>query len=163
MPLSEFKEIFKREYEQYCILLEKAQIKQQAIMENDIEKLAEIVSDEQEIIGLIEELEAKRHSFLKDFAVEEEPTGGNLSFAELMDLIPEERKEMQELKSDFLNVLNDIQEINEENKLLIEDSLKITEYSLQAIKQAMGRENVYSKKDNSRSIEQTNHIINKKI
>lgn len=164
MTLSEFKEIFKKEYEQYCVLLDKAQIKQQAIMENDIDKLAEIVSDEQGIIKLIEELESKRHSFLDEFALEEKTVGTGFSFAELMDYMPEEREKMQELKADLLTVLDKLQHINEENKLLIEDSLKITEYSLQVIRQAVGRESVYnSKKDNSNSLKQTNHLINKKI
>ncbi|MTI59257.1 MAG: flagellar protein FlgN [Firmicutes bacterium] len=163
LPLSKFKEIFKKEYEQYCILLDKAQSKQQAIMENDIDKLAEIVSDEQEIIELIEELESKRHSFLNDFAAEEKTAGMGFSFVELMAFMPEEKEEMQELKDDFLAVLDQLQQINEENKQLIEDSLKITEYSLQVIRQAVGRENVYSKNDNSDSFKQTNHIVNKKI
>ncbi|WP_230868594.1 flagellar protein FlgN [Iocasia frigidifontis] len=163
MPLSEFKEIFKKEYEQYCILLDKAQSKQQAIMENDIDELAEIVSYEQEIIELIEELESKRHSFLNDFAAEKKAADTEFSFAELMAFMPEEREGMQELKADFLTVLDQLQQINEENKQLIEDSLKISEYSLELIRQAVGKENVYSKKDKSDSLRQTNHIINKKI
>lgn len=161
MPLNEFKPLFKKEYEQYCLLFEKAQAKQEAIIGNNIDMLAEIIAQEQGIIEKIDELEEKRHIFLHEHVSDKETDKDEISFDKLLEYMPEERKEMIELKQDFLGVLEKIQNINEENKKLIEDSLKITDNSLQVIRQALSKGNVYTKKDNSN--DQTKHIIDEKI
>lgn len=156
----DFKELFKGEYEEYSLLYEKAEAKKKAIMENNIEELAKILTEEQDIIDKIEELEEKRHSILSEAEVEESKKV--ISFNRLMELMPEERAELEKLKEDFLELLDSLQKINEENKELIEDSLKITESSLEIIRQATGRGNLYTNNGDDTD-DQGEHIIDKRV
>ena len=59
-------------------------------------------------------------------------------------------------------MLDKLQEINNENRDLIEDSLKITEASLEFIREATGRTNLYSNRNDETGV-QTDHIIDKRV
>lgn len=161
MLIKKFKIFFRKEYEQYCLLFEKAEAKQKAILENDIDKLAELVGEEQTLLNEIDELEEERHKLLSELVPERESSEDIISFNELLDFMPEERKEMKELKADFLLILEKIQKVNEENRVLIEDSLKLTDYSLQVIRQTVDKGSMYNKTDDSD--DQGEHIIDEKI
>lgn len=163
MSSKEFQKLFVEEYEEYTRLYEIVKNKQEAIINNDIQELAEILKEEQAIIEKIEELEAARQEILNKLAQKEgRESNKPLSFSELMELVPGERDELVQLKDNFLQLLDKLQEINQENRELIEHSLKITETSLEFIREATGRVNLYSSRNDESSV-QTEHIVDKRI
>ncbi|MDI3547015.1 MAG: hypothetical protein PWR10_667 [Halanaerobiales bacterium] len=141
MAINNFIALLKKEYEQYCLLQEKASLKQQAIINNDVEQLVDTLAAEQEILNLIEDLEAERQQYLKKIAEESKLEKEEASFKELLALFPEEKEELRELRKDILYVLKTLQQINEENRQLIQDCLQINNYSLNLIRQAAGKGN----------------------
>lgn len=163
MAYKDFKEVFIKEYEEYTLLYDTVKAKQKAIIDNDIQLLADILRQEQAIIEKIEELEAARQEILNKLAQKEgRESNKPLSFSELMELVPGERDELVQLKDNFLQLLDKLQEINQENRELIEHSLKITETSLEFIREATGRVNLYSSRNDESSV-QTEHIVDKRI
>ncbi|HOA41198.1 MAG TPA: flagellar protein FlgN [Halanaerobiales bacterium] len=163
MTYKDFKEIFVKEYEEYTLLYEIVKRKQEAIINNDIEQLADILREEQSVIENIEELEEARQAVLNKLAEEKkEERDKPLSFAGLMELVPAEKEELEQLRDQFLQLLDKLQEINNENRDLIEDSLKITEASLEFIREATGRTNLYSNRNDETGV-QTDHIIDKRV
>lgn len=61
-----------------------------------------------------------------------------------------------------MQLLDKLQELNQENRELIEHSLKITESSLEFIREATGRTNLYNYKNDETNV-QTDHIIDKRV
>ena len=99
MAYKDFKEVFVKEYEEYTLLYETVKAKQEAIINNDIEQLADILREEQSIIENIEELEEARQAVLNKLAEErKEERDKPLSFAGLMELVPAEKEELVQLK-----------------------------------------------------------------
>lgn len=163
MSYNEFRKLFQKEYEEYSLLYEIVKNKQKAIIRNDIQQLTEILSEEQAIIGKIEEMEGTRQEILNKLAKEKKRESRKpISFTELMELMPTERIELEHLKDKFLQLLDKLQEINKENRELIEHSLKITESSLEFIREATGRSNLYNNRKDDKTV-QTDHIIDKRI
>lgn len=159
--MTDFIALLTKEYEQYCRLKEKAELKQKAIIENDIEKLATIVAEEQELINLIDNLEVERQDYLVRIAEENKLKGKHISFNILVDLLPaEKKKELQVLRQDFLEVLTELQQINETNRLLIQDSLQINKFSLELIRQVVGKDTTYSKPGKNKI--KSEHLIDRK-
>ncbi|MFY9496925.1 MAG: flagellar protein FlgN [Halanaerobiales bacterium] len=159
----EFQKLFVEEYEEYTRLYEIVKNKQEAIINNDIQELAEILKEEQAIIEKIEEMEEAREKILNQLALEKDiDSKETITFTELMELMPAERVELEQIKEKFLQLLDKLQELNQENRELIEHSLKITESSLEFIREATGRTNLYNYKNDETNV-QTDHIIDKRV
>ncbi|ACL70464.1 hypothetical protein Hore_17150 [Halothermothrix orenii H 168] len=161
MLYENFLNLFKKEYELYCQLQDMAERKQEAIVDNNVEKLTEIMHNEQELIDKISDMEEKRRELLAEIAHKQGFEGDKISFQQLFTLFPEEDKaELKELKEDFLEVLSDLQTTNESNRQLIEDSLKINNFTLQLIRQAAGKNVTYKKP--GKKDEGSDHIIDRR-
>lgn len=158
-----FVELLKKEYKQYHLLKEKAEEKREIIMENDIEKLASILMEEEKIINSINELEEDRHKYLESVAEKNNiSTEKELSFEKFIKLLsPGEKEELKKLRNQFLDLLSDLEEINEGNRKLILDSLQINNRSLQIIRQATNKSKIYTKEGNEKP--DSDFIIDRKV
>ncbi len=146
MSAEDFLILFKKEYKAYQKLKEKAELKKKAIIDNNIDELALVLNEEQELITEIENLENMRQDLLVDLADNNSIEDKTLSFKNLVALLPEEeKKELRELRNGFLQLLEDLQQINETNRELIQDSLQVNNFSLELLKKASGKDNTYTR------------------
>jgi len=160
LPVIDFIPLFKKEYDLYIQLKETAGLKQEAIIENNIEELTSIMEQETGIISTIERFEQERQNLLLKLAEDNNLEEKDLSFEYLIKLIPEiKRDELKEIREEFLNLFNELEKINDCNRELIRDSLVVNDFSLQLILQAAGRDVVYNKPGKKKGF---NHIIERK-
>lgn len=158
-------QILNNEKELYIELTEIAQEKQDVIITNDVEKLAECLKKEDHLIQEIEEAEKERRKVVIALCTDLDISDKELSFTKLREFINEDsRKYLDNLKQNLLEVLNRLHQINETNKLLIEQSLSINEYTLGLLTQARSAQPTYTKEgsDNISSAKNI-RLIDKKV
>lgn len=134
MNIEKLIQVLKNEYEIYQQLYRLGEEKQQIIIDNEVDDLLSIIEDEQAEIEKINELEAKRVEVLTEIAEENSLAQEELSFTKLIELLSEpDKSELKNIRQKLLELLEDIQAINETNANLIEESLKLNNYTLQLL------------------------------
>ena len=164
MLKKKFIKLFKKEYQEYKNLQKAANHKQEAIVENDIDELSSILSDEQNLLSDIKQLEKDRIDLLQKIAKENniETNDKQISFNELVELFSdEEKKELRSIKDKLISILSELEEINEANRKLIEDSLIINAQNFEMIRNAVKKDNTYSKP--GKNNEDGDHYIDRKV
>ncbi len=160
MSVKGFIALFQKEFQQYSLLEEKARLKYQAIIDNDITKLLTIVTEEQAVLRLIEDLEEERACYLKNLAQEKGLGEQIISFTELLTFLPEEKSELNKLRQEFVDLLSSLQQLNEQNRQMIEASLQINDLSQEMIKELVEQGEISSAQKNKDK--QSEHIVDKK-
>lgn len=140
--MEEFLEVLENENEEYILLHEIAKEKTPVIISGDIEKLNEITEKEQEIVDKVGNHEKKRMRVLKDIGEVLGKDVESLSLSELIRLFdrqPEEQKKLMQIHDRLKHTLNNMNMVNEQNKILIEQSLELVNFDihlLNSLKQA---------------------------
>ncbi|WP_018749986.1 flagellar export chaperone FlgN [Paenibacillus sanguinis] len=115
-------------------MIDVASQKKQAIIENDVEQLVQIMNQESRILKRIEQAEAQRielcRQFLKAKGIKSEL---NLTITELIRLVfdPEEKSQIQQVQNQLSASLAEIKELNQLNQQLIQQSLHFLEFSME--------------------------------
>lgn len=114
-------------------LLESGEQKKQAIVDNDVKLLNQLVTNEGKWIKQVAECERERISVIKQFLVAKgyKPSS-RITVAELAKLIfnAEEKKEMLMVQQQLLKVLHEVKQINDSNQQLLKQSLQFIEFSI---------------------------------
>lgn len=119
--------------EAHVAMLESAQKKRSAIMNNQVEEMIGILNQESRIVKQIEQLEDARiaacYAFLQERGVKSQL---NLTITELSRLVfdQEEKKALLDMQKKLSDTLHQLKEINDLNQKLIEQSLTFLDYSL---------------------------------
>ncbi|MDR3271126.1 MAG: flagellar protein FlgN [Peptococcaceae bacterium] len=124
--IPELNEILCRQVERYCELKILAENKQRALINNDIATLAECVAQEEQFILEAGALERERISCVKRYIDSHSENPEGLTLAELTQQYPELVELHQELKS----VLEELQIMHESNKMLLNQALKLMNYTM---------------------------------
>ena len=132
----------------YSELTQLAHDKQQVIINNDVEKLADYLRNEQELIEKIEKKEKERRRVVISLCSDIDMPEQDLSFSKLRDYINDDsKKELEELKSGLLEVLEELQRVNDANKKLIEEALNLNDFNVKILTEATSPSaSTYSKK-----------------
>ncbi|MFW6028861.1 MAG: flagellar protein FlgN [Halanaerobiales bacterium] len=156
-------EILKKEYELYTKLKETANKKNTAIIDNEIDDLAKAVERENEIIDNLEELEEIREDILS-ILEDKYDLAQNFQFSNLINNFPEElQEEYLELRNSLLEVIDEIHEKNQENALLLDEAIKLNNFSLKMLTKAVSPENsTYNKDKLKNKVKQGYNIIDRK-
>ena len=121
----------------YIELADLAQKKQKVIIANDVQQLAEYIKEEQELIERIEAVEAERRTAVIGLCSGMNISEKELSFSKLREHLNEDsQRKLDALKTELLEVLNQLQGINEVNRMLIEEALRINDFSVRVLTQA---------------------------
>lgn len=107
--------------------------KKTAIINNDVEKLIEVMNQESKVMKQIEKAEGERISACQAFLQEKGIKSQlNLTITELIRLVfdPEEKKHLQQAQSRLSATLDQLKELNDLNQKLLEQSLNFIDYSL---------------------------------
>lgn len=110
--------------------------KTKAIVDNHLDKVHQVTSLENELVGKISRLERQRITIISDIALvlnkkEEELTV--LRLTELLKNSQEESHKLLELRSAIVEVINQLKDINQQNKMLMDHALHYVEFTINAI------------------------------
>lgn len=148
--IDELIEVLGEEYETYNGLIPISREKTQIIVKNDTTTLQEITAKEQEAIDRITSLENKRARIMEDIKTVLGKQNDNLNLSTLINLLDKQHKEkraLSELHDKLKETVNILVDINNRNKVLIQQSLDMIEFNinyLQSTRMSPGN-NTYTK------------------
>lgn len=120
-------------YEGLCTL---ATYKTEGIANKTLDLITQVVEKEEEFIGRLNILEKKREAILKDIALVTGMDYASITVTKLIEKMGTDLEVSQQLtkvKSDILETIKKLEEQNELNKTLIEQSLEFVDFSINAL------------------------------
>ncbi|MDR3289026.1 MAG: flagellar protein FlgN [Peptococcaceae bacterium] len=130
--IAELNTILSQQVRLYCELKSLSEKKKAALVKNDIQELAEIVILEEQLILSAGVLERERLVWAERFLLTAGQEESDLTLAELAEAYPELGDVHEELKS----VVGELQLMHESNKLLLNQAIKIMNYTVNLFNQA---------------------------
>lgn len=134
--IEELVDVLEKEADFYQQLIPMSREKTQIIVRNDVIALQEITEKEQLIIEQVNALERKRVEIMDNIKIVINRKSTSLNLKTLIGLLDNQPKEQNELSvlHDKLNVsINQLIEINNRNKDLIQESLEMIEFNMNVI------------------------------
>lgn len=156
--------ILKEEYNCYCQLNQMALDKKETLINNEVSRLTEILQEDEEVVATLEELEKERAVISGQLAKIYELGTDTAHFSQLTDNIPEPwQTELVTIGEKLISVLGKLQEQNQQNRVLLEQSLKINTFSLNKLIKALEPDKlVYSREGNSAQGSGAAHLVDRK-
>ena len=131
--MEDFIDVLERENEEYQRLTELSNEKKQIIIDGDIPALEEITSREQEIAGVLKNLENKREEVVKDMSIVLSKEPEELTVTNMIAFLnkqPEEQRKLEDLKERLRCTLNEMADINGQNEVLLKQAMEMAEFDL---------------------------------
>lgn len=135
-------DVLYQENSEYEALLELSMKKTGVIIQGDLEKLAKITDEEQDVISRLNRLENKRQEVTTDVANVLNKDVNTLKLVDLIQMLaprPAEQKKLADCHDKLTDTLMQMVRVNEQNRELIQNSLEMIEFDinmLQALKTA---------------------------
>lgn len=126
-------EVLLEEKELYQALLMLAKIKQEQIIAGDVAELLKTIDVEKETLQSIELEEERRFGLLEELEVD------NTSFGQICEMAdPKTTDKLRELRQELLVVLEELSEINDANKRLLQDVLALNDQIFKSMTNDLG-------------------------
>lgn len=128
--------ILEQEYQVYKQLIPISEEKTQVIVKNDLTSLQEITSKEQLVVDKITALEHKRETVMTNIKTVINRKSGEFTLSTLIGLMekqPKEQKALSMLHDNLKGVIQRLVDVNNRNKLLIQQSLEMIEFNMNFI------------------------------
>lgn len=126
-------DVLDKENTEYESLMELANNKTSAIVNGDVDKLQEILLQEQHCIDVINGLDAKREENVKDICnVLNIPTDG-IKIADIVNLLskqPKGKAALSEVHFKLKRTIDNLMKVNDNNKVLLQESMDMIEFEL---------------------------------
>ena len=126
-------EVLEKESGEYESLLELSMRKTPVIVAGSLEELAKITDEEQNVVDRINHLDAKRQEVFADVANVINKDVKVLKISDLIEMLaerPEEQKKLAKVHDKLRTVLNEVGRVNEQNRVLIQNSLEMVEFDM---------------------------------
>jgi flagellar biosynthesis/type III secretory pathway chaperone len=117
-------------YEKLLVLSEE---KTPVIIKGNIEKLQAIIDKEQPIIETVQRLEKKRAEVINDIAIVLNKDVESINIKAIIETLkkqPEEQSQLAEVHDKLSDTLKKMSAINENNKMLLEQSLEMIDFEI---------------------------------
>lgn len=128
--------VLQDEAEAYEKLLELSMKKTPIIVNGDLEGLQKITDEEQDVVADINHLEVKREDVTKDIANVLNRDVAKLKLTDIIQMLaqrPAEQKQLAAAHDRLKDVVRRMEQVNEQNKGLIQQSLEMVEFDLNLI------------------------------
>lgn len=126
-------EVLEKESGEYESLLELSMRKTPVIVAGSLEELAKITDEEQNVVDRINHLDVKRQEVFADVANVINKDVKVLKISDLIEMLaerPEEQKKLAKVHDKLRTVLNEVGRVNEQNRVLIQNSLEMVEFDM---------------------------------
>lgn len=129
-----------KENDEYKKLLELAKNKTTAIVKGDVESLQEILGKEQKLIDSINKLDEEREANVKDICNVLNLPYGQIKVDQIVQMLEKKRTEhdaLQEAHLGLKRTLDQMMKVNENNKMLLKESMDMIDFELNLAKSAV--------------------------
>lgn len=126
-----------REDRLYADLIPIQEEKIRAIVANDLDALRRLSNDEQRLVDEVGNLEKKRVRVINDVATVLGKVSGTMNLEQIIQTLkrqPKEQKQLQELHDRLRRTVARLQELNIQNKKLLNEALEMVEYNMNVIR-----------------------------
>lgn len=140
--IDDFISVLETQAGNYANLLGLSREKKDAVLRNDIEYLQKITELENTVITRNQRLDKKRGAVLDDIALVLNKKPADLTFAALLKMhegMPEYDR-LAKVQAEIKSSLDALKIINEQNNVLIKNSLEYIEFSMNVIRGSMTQE-----------------------
>lgn len=135
--MEELLEVLGEEEKEYQTLIALADVKSQAIIKADIEKLGEVTTQEQDAASALLNLSNKRGRVLDDMATVLGKDPAKMTINKMIGYLenqPEEQKKLSERRDRLLEAGTQMQRLNRQNETLLKQALEMVEFDLTLLK-----------------------------
>lgn len=135
--MEELLEVLGEEEKEYQTLIALADVKSQAIIKADIEKLGEVTTQEQDAASKLLNLSNKRARVLDDMATVLGKDPAKMTINKMIGYLenqPEEQKKLSERRDRLLEAGTQMQRLNRQNETLLKQALEMVEFDLTLLK-----------------------------
>lgn len=135
--MEELLEVLGEEEKEYQTLIALADVKSQAIIKADIEKLGEVTTQEQDAASTLLNLSNKRARVLDDMATVLGKDPAKMTINKMIGYLenqPEEQKKLSERRDRLLEAGTQMQRLNRQNETLLKQALEMVEFDLTLLK-----------------------------
>ena len=129
-------DILDRENTEYEKLVALSDSKTPIIIKGDINTLGSITEQEQEIVGIINNLEKQRTEALADIANVVNRDVETLKLINLIQMLakrPEQQQQLTEVHNRLKNTIDSLKERNEKNQMLLKDAMEMVDFNLKLL------------------------------
>lgn len=133
-------DVLDKENTEYEKLLELSKEKTSYIVKNDTVRLQEIVVREQEVIDVLNGLEEFRMENVKDICNVLNLRGKDTKLDDIVEVLrsqPQEHDALDAVNKKLRQTISQLSQINDNNKMLIQESLDMIEFELNLAKNAV--------------------------
>lgn len=126
-----------REDRLYTDLIPIQEKKLRAIVTNDLETIGKLAEEEQTLVDEVGMLEAKRMRITDDIATVLGKPQGTMKLEQIVQTLknqPDEQKKLQELHDRLRRTIARLQELNVQNKDLLDQVLEMVEFNMNVIR-----------------------------
>ena len=137
--IEELMDVLEQECTIYENLFRVSDTKTQAIIKGDIEQLQKITDDEQNVIDKVLVLEKRRQTIVDNIAVVLNQKNKDMTVADIIRVMehqPEYQKPLSELHHRLRSVVMQLQQVNAQNRGLLENALEMTEFNINILQTA---------------------------
>ena len=131
--MENFMDILEKENGEYERLTELSRQKRQVIIDGNIPALEEITDQEQEIAGILINLEKKREESVNDMSIVLSKEPEELTVTNMIAFLnkqPEEQKKLIDLREQLRETLEHMADINQQNETLLKHAMEMAEFDL---------------------------------
>ncbi len=138
-----------------------------AVVNKNLEFLDEVVKTEEQFVGRLGVLDKKRESLMKDIAIVTGMNYNDITVTRIIDKIGAESeagKRLALLRGEIRKLLGELRTQSELNKVLLDQSLELVDFTINAIGSTKGYSHVgnYSRPGEDMSMERQQSIFDKK-
>ncbi|WP_069998881.1 flagellar protein FlgN [Cellulosilyticum sp. I15G10I2] len=160
-------EVLEEQKECYEGLLTLAKYKQDAVVDKNLDLLQEIVTTEEQFVGRTSLLDKKREVLLKDISIVTGMDYNTLSVSKIVEKLGRENETSQKLltlRDALSSIIQQLKKQNELNTVLINHSLELVDFTINAIGSTKGYTHVgsYNKPGEDPSTERQQSFFDKK-
>jgi len=153
--------ILKEEKALYQKLFEIAEEKNEALVNNDTDKLMEIVENDREVIADIEAKDKERNDKIQEIKDEFEIELEKNSYSSLIEKLPEGwGEDLNPIREELIELTDEFHNLNEQNQKLLEQAIDLNQTSFETIVNSIkDQDTTYSK--TAKDKKEQPRIINK--
>lgn len=137
--IEELMDVLEQECHIYEDLFRVSDTKTQSIVKGDIEQLQKITENEQNVIDKVLVLEKRRQNIVDNIAVVLNQKTKAMTIADIVRIMegqPEFQKPLSELHHRLRSVVSQLQQVNRQNRELLENALEMTEFNINILQTA---------------------------
>ncbi|MBQ6537931.1 MAG: flagellar protein FlgN [Eubacterium sp.] len=123
----------------YAELIPIEEDKTRAIVENNLKKMQAITDSEREMVDKTTALEAKREEITVNIATVLGKNPKTITLDEIEDSLkkqPRDRDKLQKIHDSLKKTVGRLRDVNEQNKELLEESMKMVEFNMNVMRSA---------------------------